>query len=124
VTWRLTFRPSAQRELEGLDPPTRGRIQRALLRLAADPRQSPGVKAMTDGNYRLRVGDWRVVYTLRDDVLVVLVLALGIGEKFTVDPSPRCRGPFPQPSPLPRYAKTYNCHVVIKYLRQIEALRE
>jgi mRNA interferase RelE/StbE len=32
---------------------------------------------MTDGNYRLRVGDWRVVYTLRDDVLVVLVLRVG-----------------------------------------------
>jgi mRNA interferase RelE/StbE len=32
---------------------------------------------MTDGNYRLRVGDWRVIYTLRDDVLVVLVLRVG-----------------------------------------------
>jgi mRNA interferase RelE/StbE len=52
-------------------------MQRALLRLAADPRQTPGVKAMTDGNYRLRVGDWRVVYALRADVLVVLVLRVG-----------------------------------------------
>jgi len=32
---------------------------------------------MTDGNYRLRVGDWRIVYALRDDVLVVLVLRVG-----------------------------------------------
>jgi hypothetical protein len=79
---------------------------------------------MTDGNYRLRVGDWRVVYTLRDDVLVVLVLRVGHRREVYVDPSPRCRGPFPRPSPLPRYAKTYKCHVVIKYLRQIEALRE
>ena len=77
MTWRLTFRPSAQRELDGLDPPTRGRIQRALLRLATNPRQAPNVKAMTDGNYRLRVGDWRVVYALHDDVLMVLVLRVG-----------------------------------------------
>jgi mRNA interferase RelE/StbE len=32
---------------------------------------------MTDGNYRLRVGDWRVVFALRDDALVVLVLRVG-----------------------------------------------
>jgi mRNA interferase RelE/StbE len=32
---------------------------------------------MTDGNYRLRVGDWRVVFALRDDVLVILVLRVG-----------------------------------------------
>ncbi len=55
----------------------RGRIQRALLQLATNPRQSPNVKAMTDGNYRLRVGDWRVVYAIRDDMLVVLVLRVG-----------------------------------------------
>lgn len=74
MTWRLTFRPSAQRELDGLDPPTRGRIQRALLRLATDPRRTPNVKAMTDGNYRFRIGNWRVIDALRDDVLVVPVL--------------------------------------------------
>jgi mRNA interferase RelE/StbE len=32
---------------------------------------------MTDGNYRLRVGDRRVIYALRDEVLVVLVLRVG-----------------------------------------------
>ena len=77
MTWRLTFRPSAQRELDGLDPPTRGHIQRALLRLATNPRQTPNVKALADGNFRLRVGDWRVVYALHDDVLLVLVLRVG-----------------------------------------------
>jgi mRNA interferase RelE/StbE len=42
-----------------------------------NPPQAPNVKAMTDGNYRLRVGDWRVVYALRHDVLTVLVLRVG-----------------------------------------------
>ena len=77
MTWRLTFRPSAQRELDGLDPTARRRVQRALLQLAANPYQTPNVKAMTDGNYRLRVGDWRVIYALRNDVLVILVLRVG-----------------------------------------------
>ena len=77
MTWRLKFRPSARRALDALDPPVRHRIQRSLLRLAADPRQSPNVKLMTDGNYRLHFGDWRVVYALRDDVLVILVFGVG-----------------------------------------------
>lgn len=51
------------------------RILRSLDRLAADPRSAANVKALKgDARYRLRVGDWRVIYTLRDDVLVVLVL--------------------------------------------------
>jgi mRNA interferase RelE/StbE len=77
VIGRLTFRPSAQREFDWLDPSTRDRIQGALLHLAASPRQTADVKAMTDGNYRLRVGDWRVVFALRDDVLVSLVPRVG-----------------------------------------------
>jgi len=77
VTWRLAFRPSAQKQFDALDPPTRDRAQRALLRLVAHPRQSPNVKALTDGNYRLRVGDWRIVYALHDEVLMVLVLRVG-----------------------------------------------
>jgi mRNA interferase RelE/StbE len=77
VTWRLKFHPGAERQLDGLDPPTRRRVQQALLRLATNPRQAANVRAMTDGNYRLRVGDWRVVYALQDDVLIVLVLRIG-----------------------------------------------
>jgi mRNA interferase RelE/StbE len=35
--------------------------------------QRPNVKALEGGGFRLRVGDWRVLYDLRDDLLVVLV---------------------------------------------------
>ncbi len=77
MTCRLVFRPSAQRQLDALDPPTGARIRRALLRLAADPRAALGVKAMQGGGYRLRVGDWRVIYALDDDKLLVLVLRIG-----------------------------------------------
>ena len=50
---------------------------RALARLAEAPREAANVKALVGGNHRLRVGDWRVVDTLRDDVLMVLVLRVG-----------------------------------------------
>jgi mRNA interferase RelE/StbE len=40
---------------------------------AADPYAAPNVEALKGGGFRLRVGNWRVLYDLRDDLLVVLV---------------------------------------------------
>lgn len=78
MTWRVEFRPSARAELLALDRTVQTRVLRSLAGLAADPRAAAGVKAMKGGQgYRLRVGDWRVLYTLHDDVLVVLVIQIG-----------------------------------------------
>jgi mRNA interferase RelE/StbE len=75
VTWRVEFRPSARAELLALDRPIQTRVLRSLARLADDPRNAANVKAMKGSyQYRLRVGDWRVVYTLDDDVLLVMVV--------------------------------------------------
>jgi mRNA interferase RelE/StbE len=76
VTRSLKFRPLAEKQLEGLDP-SWDRIRRGLLRLAVNPLRAANVKAMADGNYRLRVGDSRVIYALEDAELVILVLRLG-----------------------------------------------
>ena len=60
-----------------LDRPVQARILRSLHRLAAAPRSAANVKALKgNARYRLRVGDWRVIYTLLDDVLVVLVVRI------------------------------------------------
>jgi mRNA interferase RelE/StbE len=77
VTWRVEFLPSARTELLALDRPVQARILRSLHRLAANPRSAANVKALRgDARYRLRVGDWRVIYTLLDDALVVLVVRI------------------------------------------------
>jgi len=77
VTWRIEFLPSARAELLALDRPVQARILRSLHRLAAAPRSAANVKALRgDARYRLRVGDWRVIYILLDDVLVVLVVRI------------------------------------------------
>ena len=78
MTWRIDFRASARAELLALERPVQTRILRSLDRLAADPRGAPNVKALKGSDrYRLRVGDWRVIYTLHDDVLLILVLRIG-----------------------------------------------
>lgn len=75
MTWRIEFLPSAQAELLALDRPVQVRILRSLSRLTLAPRSAANVKALKGRDrYRLRIGDWRVIYTLIDDRLVVLVL--------------------------------------------------
>jgi mRNA interferase RelE/StbE len=78
VTYRIEVAPAAVRQLRKLDPPTRRRIQAAIELLATEPRP-PGAKKLVggEGEWRVRTGDYRVVYEIHDDALVVLVLAVG-----------------------------------------------
>mgnify|MGYP001619535147 CR=1 FL=1 len=73
--WRIEFKASAQRDLESLDPPVRRRVLKRIEGLAANPRP-PGSLKMTGepARWRLRVGDYRVVYQILDDVLIVTVI--------------------------------------------------
>lgn len=77
MTWQISFTPRAEKELAAVDRPDRIRIIARLARLADDPRRARNVKALTGGGYRLRVGDWRVLNEIRDELLIVLVVKIG-----------------------------------------------
>lgn len=78
MTYAIEVGPSAARRLGKLDPPVRRRIQAAVELLAEDPRPPGGKKLVGgDGEWRVRTGDYRIVYEIHDDVLLVLVIALG-----------------------------------------------
>lgn len=78
MNFRIEVSPQAARQLRKLDPAARRRVQAAIELLADDPRP-PGAKKLVggDGEWRVRTGDYRIVYEIRDQVLVVLVLAVG-----------------------------------------------
>lgn len=75
--YRIELAPAAYRQLRKLDSSARRRIQVAIELLADNPRP-PGAKKLTGGDaeWRVRSGDYRVVYEIRDDVLMVLVVAV------------------------------------------------
>jgi mRNA interferase RelE/StbE len=75
-TWKLELTPAAVRQLRNLDGSVRRRIVAAIERLLVTQRPA-GVKALAGrpGVLRIRVGDYRVVYAVRDEELVVLVIA-------------------------------------------------
>ena len=75
--YRIELRPAAVMALRKLDPRIRERIQGAIALLANDPRP-PAARALQGRpGYRVRVGDYRIIYTVADDVLLVVVVTLG-----------------------------------------------
>jgi len=75
VTYAIEVLPAAERDLRKVHPQMRARIRGAVLKLAAEPRP-PGARALKDrpGYLRVRVGDYRIIYTIEDDVLRVIVV--------------------------------------------------
>jgi mRNA interferase RelE/StbE len=56
----------------------RKRIEKLLDRLAENPRPGQATPLVSDpGTWRARTGDWRVLYEIRDDEQIILVLEVG-----------------------------------------------
>lgn len=78
MTYRVTLAPSAARELRKFDPQARRHIQAAIELLATEPRPPAATRLVGGaGEWRVRTGDYRIVYVINDDELVVLVLRVG-----------------------------------------------
>ena len=74
----VVLSPKAEKQLDELPTPLRRRITEAVEGLESKPRPH-GVKKLTGAEnlWRIRVGDYRIVYTIEDDRLIVLVVKIG-----------------------------------------------
>ena len=77
MSYRVELRPAAVRALRKLDHQDRPRIKAAIALLAQDPRPPKATALRGRDGFRVRVGDYRILYTIDDDVLVVVVVTLG-----------------------------------------------
>ncbi|HEU0089730.1 MAG TPA: type II toxin-antitoxin system RelE/ParE family toxin [Pseudonocardiaceae bacterium] len=76
MSYEIEWAGPALRELRKLDKPIARRVLTAVTKLGQNPRP-PGARALTgypQGTMRLRIGDYRVVYLVRDDVVLVTVV--------------------------------------------------
>ena len=76
--YRVELSQRAAKQLKGLDRTTQVRLVKTIQLLADHPRP-PAARALAGqpGYLRVRVGDYRIVYSVNDGVLLVLVLAVG-----------------------------------------------
>lgn len=78
MTYQVQISPAALRQLRKLDPPARRRVQAAIELLRDEPRPKRAKKLVGgEGEWRARTGDYRIIYEVHDNVLLVLVLAVG-----------------------------------------------
>lgn len=73
--WTIVIDRQPQREMRRLPSDLRQRIDGAILALAEDPRpvDCKPVKDAPQGTYRVRVGAYRVIYTVLDSEQVIVV---------------------------------------------------
>jgi mRNA interferase RelE/StbE len=78
VTYRIEIKRSARKALLALPANMRQRLRAAIDELAIDPRPA-GVSKITQAHalYRRRVGDYRIIYEILDDRLLVMVVKVG-----------------------------------------------
>lgn len=75
MRYTISYVPSAAKAIRKLDPQTARRLLDAIGALAEEPRPAGCIQLRGgDGELRIRVGDYRVVYDVQDDELMVLVL--------------------------------------------------
>jgi mRNA interferase RelE/StbE len=76
--FELRFKPSLAKDLRGIPKPEVRRILGRIDALREEPR-APGCEKLAgaDGLYRVRQGNWRIVYTILDEQVVVEVVRVG-----------------------------------------------
>jgi len=78
MIYRIEFAPRADKAFRRLPREAQVRIRTKIDGLASNPRPPGSVKMSgPEGFHRIRVGDYRVIYCIEDDILLVLVVKLG-----------------------------------------------
>lgn len=72
--YQVLVLPSAEKEIEKLPKPARAKVLKALVALGDNPRPSGCKKLVGTDSWRIRVGEYRIVYWIEADVLSVEVV--------------------------------------------------
>jgi mRNA interferase RelE/StbE len=75
VTYKVVFRDDARKTFDRLDRTIRQQVGRAVDRLAENPRPGQATQLVGDPRtWRIRAGDWRILYEIHEEQVTVLIL--------------------------------------------------
>lgn len=77
ASYSVVIRRSAGKEIQALPTPDRRRVVARIQGLATDPRPVGCEKLSGEEKYRLRQGDYRILYEITDRELIVTVVKVG-----------------------------------------------
>jgi mRNA interferase RelE/StbE len=75
VAYKILFRDDARKTFERLDRAIRQQVGRVIDRLAENPRPGQATQLVGDPRtWRVRTGDWRILYEIHEEQVTVLIL--------------------------------------------------
>ncbi len=77
MAYVLTFSKQALKELEKINEPFYSNIKHAIVNLTENPRPQGYKKLNGRDGYRIRIGNYRVIYEIFEKELIVDIIALG-----------------------------------------------
>jgi len=78
VSYTIEFSPRAARQFKDLPKHVQVRLRTRIDALSENPRPRGVEKLKGEDNlYRIRVGDYRVIYQVKDKALIVLIVKIG-----------------------------------------------
>lgn len=75
--YEVQIERTAQKQLQKIPAPHFNRIIKAMYALGEDPRPHGFKKLSGRDGYRIRIGNYRVIYLIEDKILKVLVIEIG-----------------------------------------------
>ena len=77
MSYHVVILSLARREIDKLPRDVKLRIAARIVSLEEDPRPNGAIKMQGAESYRIRIGDYRVVYTIDDEVRIVAIIRAG-----------------------------------------------
>lgn len=77
MRYSITLKKSVVKALEKINEPYYSSIKNAIYNLAENPKPTGCLKLKGRDGYRIRVGDYRIIYDVYDDILVIDIINLG-----------------------------------------------
>ena len=77
MTYKISILRRAQKQLAKIPANDYKKVKQAILNLSRNPRPPGSKKLKGRQGWRIRQGDYRVIYEIQDDQLIILVLEVG-----------------------------------------------
>jgi len=77
IKYQIIILPAAEKALSKLPKRMQVRIQGAITTLASNPVPPVSKKLVGRDNYRLRVSDYRIIYSIHENILTVKIISIG-----------------------------------------------
>ncbi|MEW6068087.1 MAG: type II toxin-antitoxin system RelE/ParE family toxin [Nitrospirota bacterium] len=83
MTYKVVIERKAQKEAQKIPPKFRSLIDETIISLSSNPRPTGSKKLTEKEGYRVRIGNYRILYTVDDKAKVIVIYRIKIKGKST-----------------------------------------